>query len=115
MSRRDDSVPMRHMLDYAREGVAFVRGKSRADLDHDRMLQLGFTRIVEIVGEAARRVSKGTQACYPGIAWQDAISTRNRVIHGYDLVDYDIVWQILTVEFPRLIEALEEIFPGHQS
>jgi uncharacterized protein with HEPN domain len=115
MSRRDDTVPMRHMLDHAREAVAFVRGKSRADPDHDRILQLALTRVIEIVGEAARRVSKEGQLRYTAIPWHQAMSARNKIIHGYEFVDYDIVWQIITVEFPRLIESLERVFPGHQS
>ena len=55
MSRRDDTVPMRHMLDYARETVAMVRGRSRGDVDTDRMLQLALTRLLEMIGEAANR------------------------------------------------------------
>ena len=115
MSRRDDTVPMRHMLDYAREAVAFVSGKSRADLDRDRVLQLALTRLIEIIGEAAGRVSKEGQGRYSEIPWQQAIGARNQIIHGYERVDYDIVWQIITVEFSRLIAALERVFPGHQS
>jgi len=52
MSRRDDTVPMRHMLDHSREAVSRVRGRSRADLDTDRTLQLVLTRLIEIIGEA---------------------------------------------------------------
>jgi uncharacterized protein with HEPN domain len=43
------------------------------------------------------------------------VGTRDRIIHGYDRVDYDIVWRIVTVEFPLLIAALERVFPGHIS
>jgi uncharacterized protein with HEPN domain len=106
---------MRHMLDHAREGVSFVAAKPRRDLDSDRMLQLALTRVVEIVGEAARRVSDDGRARVPDIPWQMIVGARNRIIHGYDIVNYDIVWQIVTIEFPRLIEALERVFPGHQS
>src|SRR5882724_7635596 len=78
MSRRDDTVPMRHMLDYAREAVALVRQRSRADLDADRLLQLGLRQIIQVVGEAANRVSRDGQARYPDIPWRDAIAARNR-------------------------------------
>ena len=113
MSRRDDSVPMRHMLDHAREALAMVGGRSRQDLDADRMLQLSLTHLVEIIGEAAGRVSREGRARLPYIPWQDAINTRNRFIHGYDTVDYDIVWQIASQELPVLIAALERALPGH--
>ena len=115
MSRRDDSVPMRHMLDYAREAVAIARQRSRAELDSDRMLQLALRQIIEIVGEAANRVSKEGQSRYPDIAWRSAIAASNRIVHGYDTVDYDIVWRIVTEEFPALIAFLERALPGHSS
>ena len=115
MSRRDDSVPMRHMLDHAREAVAIARQRSRADLDRDRLLQLACRQIIEIVGEAANRVSREGQAQYPDIPWRSAIAARNRIVHGYDSIDYDVVWKILTDELPVLIGALERALPGHTS
>lgn len=115
MSKRDDAVPMRHMLDHAREAVAMVSGRARRDLDTDRLLQLAITRVLEIVGEAANRVTPQGRARYPDIPWQQVIITRNRIIHGYDTVDYDIVWQILDDELPPLIAALERALPGHVS
>ena len=53
MSRRDETVPMRHMLDHDREVVAMAHGRTRRDLDTDRMFQLALTRLIEIIGEAA--------------------------------------------------------------
>ncbi len=103
------------MLDYAREAVAMVRQRSRADLDTDRMLQLACRQLIEIVGEAANRVSTEGQARYPDIAWRPAIAARNRIAHGYDSIDYDVVWRILTEELPGLIAALERALPGHTS
>jgi uncharacterized protein with HEPN domain len=115
MSRHDDTVPMRQMLDHAREAAGFVAGKSRADLDRDRILQLALTRIVWIVSEAARGVSPGGRTRHSDIPWQMAISARDRAAPDYDAVNYDIMWRVITTEFPRLIEALEQTFPGHQS
>jgi len=115
MSRRDDSVPMRHMLDHAREALAMVGERSRQDLDADRMLQLSLTHLVRSSERPASRVSREGRGRHPYIPWQDAINTRNRFIHGYDSVDYDIVWQIATRELPVLIAALERALPGHAS
>ncbi len=113
MSRRDDTVPMRHMLDHAREAVVMVRGRSRSDIDTDRMLQLAVTRILEIIGEAANRVTQEGRARYDDIPWQDIINTRHRIVHGYDTVNYDVVWKILDEELPDLIAALDRALPGH--
>jgi len=65
------------------------------------MLQLAITRVLEIVGEAASRVTPPGRARYADIPWHDVINTRNRIIHGYDTVDYDIVWHILNDELPN--------------
>jgi len=67
MSRRDDSVPMRHVLDHAREVVTMVRGRTRQNLDTDRMFQLALTRLIEILGEAANRVTPAGHGRYPEI------------------------------------------------
>ena len=115
MSRRDDSVPMRHMLDYARETVAMVSGRSRRDVDVDRMLQLALTRLLEMIGEASNRVTVQGRARYRDIPWQDIINTRNRSVHGYDTVNYDIVWKIIKEELPFLIATLDRALPGHVS
>jgi uncharacterized protein with HEPN domain len=103
------------MLDHAREAVAIMRGKSRHDLDTDRLLQLAITRVLEITGEAANRVTREGRARYVEIGWQDIIGNRNRIIHAYNTVAHDIVWQILSDALPTLIAALERATPGHQS
>jgi uncharacterized protein with HEPN domain len=113
MSRRDDTVPMRHMLDHAREIAAMVQGRTRQDLDTNRMFQLALTRLIEIIGEAANRVTPGGHGRYPEIPWPKIVSTRNRIVHDYDAVNYDVVWDIATLEVPALITALEQALPGH--
>lgn len=109
MSRRDDSVSMRHMLDHAREAVQFSQGRARDDLDNDRVFELSMTRLVEVIGEAANRVSENTRNAHPQIAWPQIIGTRNRLIHGYDLVNLDVLWDIIELDIPPLIEQLEQI------
>ncbi len=115
MPRRDPAAGLRHMLEHAREAVAMIRGKSRADLDSDRQLNLASVRLLEIIGEAASRVSEPERSLLPGIPWAQIISLRNRLIHGYDAVDFDVLWQILTADLPRLIEALENLVPPAHS
>jgi uncharacterized protein with HEPN domain len=109
MSQRDDSVPLRHMLEHARESCALVSGRVRDELRSNRMLQLALTRLVEIVGEAAGRVSPETHARFPNVPWREAIATRHRITHGYDVVDYDILWDTVLDDFPPLVAALEQV------
>ena len=109
MSHHDDSIRLRHMLDACREAVQFSQGRSRGDLDSDRLFQLAMVRLVEIIDEAASRLSKETHAASANIPWPQIISTSNRLIHGYDQIDQDILWNILTQDLPPLIPALDDI------
>lgn len=114
MSKHDDEVSLRHMLEHAREAVTFVTGKDHSDLEASRILSLALVRLIEIVGEAVNRVSKqGKQLSQ--ISWPLVIGMRNRLIHGYDAVDLDIVWQTVTEELPSLITILEAIVPQRDS
>ena len=96
------------MLDHALEVVTMTKGKTRADLDNDRQLNLALVRLLEIIGEAATRVPKEDQVRYADISRAEIVSLRNRLIHGYDTVDFDILWQIVSQDFPRLIESLRK-------
>jgi uncharacterized protein with HEPN domain len=71
------------------------------------------TRLLEIIGEAANRVPDENRAEYPQLPWLQMIGLRNRLIHGYDSVDFDILWVIIQKDLPDLIGQLEEIIgPG---
>ncbi len=109
MSPKDDRVRLRHMLDAAQEACALSNGKQRTDLDSDHILELALTRLLEIVGEAAGRVSAETQARYTQIPWRQIIGLRNRLIHGYDAVDLDILWDILAHDRPNPVAQLKAI------
>lgn len=109
MSERDPQVALRQMLEYAQEAVTLCQGKARPDLDHDRLLELALVRLLEIIGEAANRVAPASQATHPEIPWAQIVGLRNRLIHGYDAVDLDIVWQIIRQDLPSLIATLQEI------
>jgi uncharacterized protein with HEPN domain len=109
MSQHDPLVALRHMLDHAREAVELAQGRSRKDIDSDRLLQLALTRLVEIVGEAAGRVPAEVQDRHSALPWREAIGARNRLIHGYDFVDLDILWEIVATDLPRLIPQIEQM------
>jgi uncharacterized protein with HEPN domain len=77
-------------------------------------LNLALTRLLEIVGEAAARTSQEERSRYPAIPWMQVVGLRNRLIHGYDSVDFDILWQIVTRDLPPLIATVEEILSHHR-
>ncbi|MEX1347783.1 MAG: HepT-like ribonuclease domain-containing protein [Desulfobacterales bacterium] len=110
-----DNIRLRHMLDSALEAVKFADGKSREDLDNDRKLVLAIMKSIEIIGEAASKVSENCQAENDKIPWRDIIGMRNRMIHGYFEVNHDIVWETVQTDIPRLIEVLSNIIPKEES
>jgi len=109
MSRHDARLSLAHMRDHACPAIGLVRGRTRADLDSDRLLNLGLVRLLEIVGEAASRLPSDEQVRYPKIPWRQIVNLRNRLIHGYDRVDFDLLWKILQEDMPSLVAELDAI------
>jgi uncharacterized protein with HEPN domain len=94
------------MLEHAREAIRLVEGRSRRDLDADRVLSLALVRLLEIIGEAAANVSLEARTKYPAIPWSEMVGLRNRLIHGYDSVDLEILWRIIESDLPALVRDL---------
>lgn len=109
MTRHDPLVRVGHMLEYAREAVGLLGDKSAEQVERDRTLQLALTRLVEVVGEAASRVPQEVRERHPQIPWREASATRNLLIHGYDIVRYDILCNTIRQDFPGMIEQLVKI------
>lgn len=107
--KRDDKVRLQHMLDAAKEALEFVQGRTREDLDSDRQLTLALVKAIEIIGEAAYRVSESVQLQYPQIPWSDIIGMRHRLVHGYYDIDLDVVWSTTQHDLQPLIEQLETV------
>lgn len=97
------------MRDHAAEAIDLAKGRIRRDLDTDRVFALALTRLLEILGEAAGRVSATTRDKNPAIAWSSIVGLRNRLIHGYDQVDFDILWAIVDQDLAPLVAELDSI------
>jgi uncharacterized protein with HEPN domain len=108
MSKHDTLIRLQDMRDHAQEAVTLIQGRSRTDLNADRVLSLALVRLLEIVGEAANRLPRDVQDRYSAIPWPEIIGLRNRLIHGYGAIDLDIVWRILSADLPPLVAALDE-------
>lgn len=109
MTQYDDKVRLLHMLDYSRKAAVMIQGRTREDLNHDEILSLALTRVVEIIGEAAARVSPAFQQKHASIPWPQIIGLRNRLVHGYDAVDLDILWNIVLDDLPPLVKQIEVV------
>ena len=99
------------MLTHAQEVTALTRGKTRADVDSDRLLNLALVRLLQIIGEAANRIPIREQERHLQIPWALIVGLRNRLIHEYDSVDFDILGQIVTYDIPSPIAVLETVEP----
>ncbi len=104
-----DRIRIVHILEAAKEAIFFAVGKSRVDFDTDRQLQMAVVREIEIIGEAAGKVSEETRSKYPDIPWSKISNMRNHLTHVYFDIDLDIVWDTLHRNLPLLIEQLEKI------
>ncbi len=107
--RKDDQIRVRHMIDAAETAIRFLQGKTRSDLDANQMLLFAVVRAVEIIGEAAVKLSDATRLSAPSVPWPAIIAMRNRLIHGYFDIDSDIVWATVTLELPPLLPKLRSL------
>jgi uncharacterized protein with HEPN domain len=106
-----DVERLRHMRDAARAALAFAAGRRREELESDMMLQFALVRALEIVGEAAARVSEDRRTAHPEVPWANIVGMRNRLIHGYFDVDLEILWRTVNDSLPPLIGALDALIP----
>ena len=108
-----DRIRLRHMLDAATEALTFARNRTKEDLSADRQLALALIKEIEIMGEAASRLSEEMRDRHPEIPWSAIVGMRNRLIHAYADIDLEVVWSAITSDLPRLTRFLEDLLgPG---
>ncbi len=109
MSHPDDAATVRDMLDHTIEAISIVAPLTREDLDNERITYLALLQLCQIIGEAATRLSPETRDAHTAVPWREIIAFRNKLIHGYDTIDRDILWAILANDFPTLRTELSSI------
>lgn len=117
MSVHEDSVYLRHILDTIERIERYVQGVGQEEFEASELLQDGGIRQLEIIGEAARRVSSDLKALYSEVPWRDIVDMRNKLIHDYFGVDVELVWMTVKRDVPALKQAVCEILKdgGEQS
>ena len=103
----DDRIRLQHMRDAAEAARRFCGGRTRPDLDSDDMLRFALTRAVQIIGEAASKVSHEARAETSRVPWAAVVGMRNRLVHAYFDVDADILWTTVTESLPALLSELQ--------
>jgi uncharacterized protein with HEPN domain len=114
MSRNDAAIKLRHMRDAVEEALQIIENRTRTDLAQDRVLALALTRLLEIVGEAAKNVPLKIRTANPGLPWKALAGMRDRLAHRYFDVDLDIVWSVITQNFPLLLPQIDKILAHEQ-
>ena len=107
----DDASYLWDMLDAARAASEFTTGRCLEDYRRDRMLRAAVERHIEIIGEAAGKVSKAFREAHAEIPWRKIIAQRHVLAHQYGEVEDDLIWKVATEHIPALIAALEPLIP----
>ena len=112
---KNDLLYLVQMLDTARKAAGKVQGIGREAYDGDENLRLALAHLVQVIGEAARRVSIETCTAHPEIPWREIVGMRHKIVHDYMIVDEDVVWEVVSTDLPPLITALEKIVPPDEA
>jgi len=99
------------ILDSARAAMSYAGGKTWKQFSTDHLLQDAIVRRLEIIGKASGRISAETQKKYPQLPWQEMKGMCNRIIHEYDSIELDIIWDIIQKDLPILVSELEKTIP----
>jgi uncharacterized protein with HEPN domain len=100
---------LRHILDGTEYLLSVRTGLTGEQFIQDATAKRAFVRSIEIIGEASKKVSKEIKTRYPAIHWRAIAGMRDRLIHAYFGVDYDIVWDVVQNKIPVLHDQVAEI------
>ncbi|MHB8578283.1 MAG: HepT-like ribonuclease domain-containing protein [Ignavibacteriaceae bacterium] len=112
--KADDRIRIQHMADAGEEALAFAERVAKEDFAQNRMLILSVIKDIEIIGEAASRISEEAKLKFLNIPWKDIIGMRNRLIHGYFEVDIELIWNTIRNDLPPLMKSLKEILDNNK-
>jgi uncharacterized protein with HEPN domain len=104
--KKDDTVYMKHILDAIHRVEEYTQNIEYKDFIKNHLIQDGVIRQIEIIGEAAKRLSNGIKEKYKDIPWKDIVGMRNKLIHDYFGVDIDAVWETVKKDIPVLKRKL---------
>jgi uncharacterized protein with HEPN domain len=102
MSDRDLTLTLLQIVEFADEIAALLARRTRKDLDSNGEFRRALERCVELIGEAASRLPENWRASHGEIPWRQIIAMRNVMIHGYDVVVPDVLWDVATNDVPKL-------------
>jgi uncharacterized protein with HEPN domain len=105
---KDETVYLRHILDFISRIERYTAAGEVA-FRSDEMRQDAVARNLELIGEAAKRLSAETRSRVPGQPWLDIMGMRDRLIHGYSEIDMDVVWETARDDLAPLKAAIQHV------
>jgi len=112
--KTDDKTRLAHMLESAQEAVSFLGDKDIGYLEQNRLVSHAIVRSIEIVGEAASQVSEHYRDAHSEIPWAKIIGMRNRIVHAYFDIDFELVGSTVRSDLPMLIEQLKKLLAAYR-
>ncbi|MSU62292.1 MAG: DUF86 domain-containing protein [Pedosphaera sp.] len=109
MSAHDPKVTLRQIQDAARRLQTLCAGKTMEQLLADWLATAALERFLEIVGEGVKRLPLDLRARYPDVPWKEIAGTRDHLSHGYDNVDYQVLWDAVQKDLPVLLTVVEQM------
>lgn len=107
--KRDWRLCARDMERFAQRAVEYCVDRDREQFETNELLQDAVVRNLELIGEAATRIPEDVRLAHSEIPWRQIIAMRNQLIHAYLGVDLDVVWDVVQVELPLLIQQLKAL------
>lgn len=107
MSKRDHRVTLRQIIEYVQHAQALCANKSAAQIEASWRDALAFERAMEVLGEAVKRLPDEITQRYPQVPWRLVAGMRDKISHGYDTVDYQLLWDAVQNDLPILSATAE--------
>lgn len=107
-----DQAPLLDILLAINRASEFVQGFDAARFQSDKRTRWAVYSQIVVIGEAAGQVDRGFQTDHPDIPWADMIGMRHRLVHGYDDIRWDRVWDTVVVDLPKLKAAIAPLIPN---
>ena len=109
MSKHDPTVTLLQIADYSRRAQELCSGRTLDELLADWRNALAFERVMEVLGEATKRLPQELRDRYPAVQWKLVAGMRDRVSHGYDAIDHQTLWDTVQQDVPALVATVEQM------
>jgi uncharacterized protein with HEPN domain len=104
---KHNEVYINHILEAASEINDYIKGLDKNSFINNKLVRAATVRQIQIIGEATKKLSETTKSKYPNVPWKDIAGMRDKIVHDYFGIDYEAVWQTVTIDIPALIKILK--------